>query len=233
LLRHTVEELQKFGLTRTPSPPWVLTHRVLVPINPCCSDAAEYIIKALGGPETAFKLCGGTKWWTVRFQAGVEGEWIGIKKDWRKEEERVRKEEEARKKGSKMSKGKEKLKESVSGSVENTDKEKDGIEGECMFNDRALSLESGTNVCNTVTPEMDHLRCMMYLPGASLVAGKSLELVLTSIIGQAGRIIGDQVRTSDQRTPIRMSVLMILSSQTVNTHRLAPGWYMKLYLSAF
>jgi hypothetical protein len=210
LLRHTVEELQKFGLTRTPSPPWVLTHRVLVPINPCCSDAAEYIIKALGGPETAFKLCGGTKWWTVRFQAGVEGEWIGIKKDWRKEEERVRKEEEARKKGSKMSKGKEKLKESVSGSVENTDKEKDGIEGECTFNDRALSLESGTNVCNTVTPEMDHLRCMMYLPGKSLVAGKSLELVLTSIIGQAGRIIGDQVRTSDQRTPIRMSVLMIL-----------------------
>ncbi|KAJ9106187.1 hypothetical protein QFC21_001331 [Naganishia friedmannii] len=154
--KHTVEELQKFGLTRTPSPPWVLTHRVLVPINPCCSDAADYIIKALGGPESAFKLCGGTKWWTVRFQAGVEGEWIGIKKDWKKEEERVRKEEEAREKGSKMSKGKDKLKESVPGNAENADKEKDGIEGE-------------------FTPEMDHLRCMMYLPGESYVVGKTSE----------------------------------------------------------
>ncbi|KAJ9124147.1 hypothetical protein QFC22_000944 [Naganishia vaughanmartiniae] len=146
--RHTVEELQKFGLTRTPSPPWVLTHRVLVPINPCCSDAADYIIQALGGPENAFKLCGGTKWWTVRFQAGVEGEWIGIKKDWKKEEERVRKEEEARKKGSKISKGKEKLKESVQGSADKTDTQHDGIEGE-------------------FTPEMDHLRCMMYIPGGA------------------------------------------------------------------
>lgn len=165
LLRHTVEELQKFGLTKTPSPPWVLTHRVLIPINPCCSDAADYVIKALGGPENAFKLVGGTKWWTVRFQAGVEGEWIGIKKDWKKEEERVRREEEARKKGSKTSKGKDKLKESVQGSGDHADKENDGIEGECTFDDSICLHKSRIDGFHTVTPEMDHLRCMMYLPG--------------------------------------------------------------------
>jgi hypothetical protein len=33
----------------------------------------------------------GSKWWTVRSQAGVEAEWIGIKKDFKREEERYRK----------------------------------------------------------------------------------------------------------------------------------------------
>lgn len=127
--RHTVEELQKFGQTKTPSPPWVLTHRVLIPINPSCSDAASLLIDALGGPENAFKLCGGTKWWTVRFQRGVEGEWIGIKKDWREEEERVRREDERRKKG-KAGKGKERVKESLRGAEEKAEGD-DGQEGEC------------------------------------------------------------------------------------------------------
>lgn len=118
-------------MTKTPSPPWVLTHRVLVPINPSCSDAADYLIQALGGPENAFKLCGGTKWWTVRFQAGVEGEWIGIKKDWKQEEARLKKEEE-RKKKSKMAQGKDKVKESLpSGGKNKPDTGDDGIEGEC------------------------------------------------------------------------------------------------------
>lgn len=86
--RHTVDELQKFSLTRTLSPPWVLLHRVLIPISPTCSRAAEILIEALGGPEQALKICGGTKWWTVRMQAGVEAEWIGIKSDWQREERR-------------------------------------------------------------------------------------------------------------------------------------------------
>jgi hypothetical protein len=163
-LRHTVEELQKFGQTKTPSPPWVLTHRVLIPINPCCSDAADYLIQALGGPENAFKLCGGTKWWTVRFQPGVEGEWIGIKKDLRKEEERMRKEEEKKRKG-KAAERKEKVKESLQGGAGNSAADDDGQEGECSY--------TGYFYCSTrlkqspliVTPEMDHLRCMMYIPG--------------------------------------------------------------------
>lgn len=132
-LRHTVEELQKFGMTKTPSPPWVLTHRVLIPINPSCSDAADDLIQALGGPENAFKLCGGTKWWTVRFQAGVEGEWIGIKKDWKQEEARVKKEEERQKKH-KVAQGKDKIKDAMPASGKHKpDREDDGVEGECGF----------------------------------------------------------------------------------------------------
>ena len=138
LLRHTVEELQKFGMTKTPSPPWVLTHRVLIPINPSCSDAAGYLIQALGGPENAFKLCGGTKWWTVRFQAGVEGEWIGIKKDWKQEEARVKKEEERQKKH-KVEQGKDKVKDALPARGKNKpDREDDGVEGECGFQVAAI-----------------------------------------------------------------------------------------------
>ena len=67
--RHTVEELQAFSNTRTPSPPWVHVVRLLVPMS-CCNEAATYLIKALGGEEVTKRVVGGTKWWQVR---GVKG----------------------------------------------------------------------------------------------------------------------------------------------------------------
>lgn len=67
--RHTVEELQAFSNTRTPSPPWVHAVRLLVPMS-CCDEAAKYLIKALGGEEFTKRVVGGTKWWQVR---GVKG----------------------------------------------------------------------------------------------------------------------------------------------------------------
>ena len=67
--RHTVEELQQFSNTRTPSPPWTHVVRLLVPMS-CCDDAATYLIKALGGEEVTKRVVGGTKWWQVR---GVRG----------------------------------------------------------------------------------------------------------------------------------------------------------------
>lgn len=67
--RHTVEELQAFSNTRTPSPPWVHAVRLLVPMS-CCDEAAKYLIKALGGEECTKRVVGGTKWWQVR---GVKG----------------------------------------------------------------------------------------------------------------------------------------------------------------
>ena len=152
-------------MTKTPSPPWVLTHRVLIPISPSCSDAAELLIQALGGPENVFKICGGMKWWTVRFQAGVEGEWIGIKKDWKQEEERLKKEEERRKKH-KIAQRRYKLKEALpSGGRHKPDSEDNGVEGECECQDTAIFLTSAMLITLTVTHEMDHLRCMMYIPG--------------------------------------------------------------------
>ena len=67
--RHTVEELQEFSNTRTPSPPWVHVVRLLVPM-PCCDEAASYLIKAMGGEEVTKRVVGGTKWWQVR---GLKG----------------------------------------------------------------------------------------------------------------------------------------------------------------
>ncbi|OJT01964.1 AB hydrolase superfamily protein C4A8.06c [Trametes pubescens] len=85
--KHTVEELQSFSNTRTPSPPWVHAVRLLVPMS-CCDDAAKYLIKALGGEEVTKRVVGGTKWWQVRGLKGVDGEWIVAKKDWQEAKRR-------------------------------------------------------------------------------------------------------------------------------------------------
>jgi hypothetical protein len=132
--RHTVEDLQKFGLTKTPSPPWVLQHRVLIPLNPSCSKAAEYLVQALGGPEYATKIAGGVKWWRVRMQAGVEGEWIGIKKDFEAEEVRRKERDEVeRKRKGRRRMSIEGLRGKEKGAKEGEEREgsDDGLEGEC------------------------------------------------------------------------------------------------------
>lgn len=67
--RHTVEELQSFSNTRTPSPPWVHSVRLIIPTS-CCDEAAKHLIKAFGGEEFMKRTVGGTKWWQVR---GVSG----------------------------------------------------------------------------------------------------------------------------------------------------------------
>ncbi|KZT72301.1 alpha/beta-hydrolase [Daedalea quercina L-15889] len=86
-ITHTVEELQEFSNTRTPSPPWTRVVRLLVPMS-SCDDAATYLIKALGGEEVTKKVVGGTKWWQVRGVRGVDAEWITMKKDWREAKKR-------------------------------------------------------------------------------------------------------------------------------------------------
>ncbi|KAI0653965.1 hypothetical protein C8Q70DRAFT_926701 [Cubamyces menziesii] len=85
--KHTVEELQSFSNTRTPSPPWVHVVRLLVPML-CCDEAATYLIKALGGEEVTKRVIGGTKWWQVRGVKGVDAEWIVAKKDWQEAKKR-------------------------------------------------------------------------------------------------------------------------------------------------
>ncbi|KAG7449721.1 alpha/beta-hydrolase [Guyanagaster necrorhizus] len=86
---HTVEEVQGFGNTRTPSPPWVRVVRVLVSTT-CCDDAATYLVQALGGEELARRVVGGVKWWQVRGISGVDCQWITAKKDWREAKRRYK-----------------------------------------------------------------------------------------------------------------------------------------------
>ncbi|KAF8918226.1 hypothetical protein CPB85DRAFT_1283128 [Mucidula mucida] len=78
---HTVEEVQAFGNTQTPSPPWVHVVKVV---------AAKYLTQVLGGEETARRLVGGVKWWQVRGINGVEGEWITARKDWQEAKRRYK-----------------------------------------------------------------------------------------------------------------------------------------------
>ncbi|THH13788.1 hypothetical protein EW146_g6481 [Bondarzewia mesenterica] len=99
--KHTVEELQSFSNTRTPSPPWVHIVRLLVPMS-CCDEAARLTIKAFGGEETMKRTVGGTKWWQVRGVSGIEAEWITAKKDWQHAKRRAKEHQ----KGSMKGKGK-------------------------------------------------------------------------------------------------------------------------------
>ncbi|CCL99228.1 uncharacterized protein FIBRA_01243 [Fibroporia radiculosa] len=80
-VKHTVEELQEFSNTRTPTPPWTHIVRLTVPMT-CCDDAATYLIQALGGEEVTKRIVGGTKWWQVRGIRGIDAEWLTAKKDW-------------------------------------------------------------------------------------------------------------------------------------------------------
>ncbi|KAJ7668682.1 hypothetical protein DFH06DRAFT_1084836 [Mycena polygramma] len=86
---HTVEEVQAFSNTRTPSPPWVHVVRLVVPMS-CCDDAAQYLITALGGEDIARKMIGGCKWWQVRGVSGVDAQWITAKKDWQEAKRRYK-----------------------------------------------------------------------------------------------------------------------------------------------
>ncbi|KEP50818.1 putative lipase/esterase from carbohydrate esterase family CE10 protein [Rhizoctonia solani 123E] len=85
--KHTVEELQQFSNTRIPSPPWVHCVRVMIPLS-SCDEAAPLLIQALGGPEAARQVAGGTKWWQVRGVKGVDAQWVAVKRDWREAERR-------------------------------------------------------------------------------------------------------------------------------------------------
>ncbi|KIL68736.1 hypothetical protein M378DRAFT_70444 [Amanita muscaria Koide BX008] len=84
---HSVEELQAFSNTRTPSPPRTHIVRLRIPMS-CCDKAAPYLIQALGGEEHARTVVGGVKWWQVRSMDGIEGQWITSKKDWREAQKR-------------------------------------------------------------------------------------------------------------------------------------------------
>ncbi|EIW66003.1 hypothetical protein TREMEDRAFT_20822, partial [Tremella mesenterica DSM 1558] len=91
---HPVPALQRFGLVRTPSPPWIAVHRVLIP-DQCLQQSAQNLITAFGGEHMAYKIAGGSKWWQVRAGPGVQAEWIVMKKDWKELREQEKKEQSA------------------------------------------------------------------------------------------------------------------------------------------
>ncbi|WWD17016.1 hypothetical protein CI109_101452 [Kwoniella shandongensis] len=132
--KHPVAALQRFGQVRTPSPPWVALYHVLIPAY-SLNAAAEFLIKAFGGEEMAYKIAGGTKWWQVRAGQGVEGEWIVMKKDWKEVVEVEKREREQRAKGAKTG------------------------------NDHTADEDDGFR------PEMDRLRCMLYIHGGAYYWG--------------------------------------------------------------
>ncbi|PPQ64555.1 hypothetical protein CVT24_008457 [Panaeolus cyanescens] len=99
---HTVEELQGFSNTRTPSPPWVHVVRSIVPMS-CCEEAANYLIKAFGGEDVARRLVGGVKWWQVRGVNGVDAQWITAKKDWQEAKRKHKMQKDKAAEGSKAS----------------------------------------------------------------------------------------------------------------------------------
>jgi len=134
--RYPVSALQRFGQVRTPAPPWVAVHHVII-YQRTLVQAANYLIEALGGSKMSYKIAGGRTWWQVRAGPGVEAEWIVMKKDWKdaQKEDRLR-----------ASDG---MVDADGGVSEN---------GECKLLQRGLSWL----IVLTVRRELDELRCMLY-----------------------------------------------------------------------
>ncbi|GAA5859683.1 hypothetical protein JCM1840_006408 [Sporobolomyces johnsonii] len=98
---HTVEETQTFGNNFVPAPFWVRVIRVVIPLSSRL-EAGKIIISTLGEDEMQ-NVIGGREWWqrTAHKDAGVDGEWISLKKDWQGLEREAKEKEknEAEKKG--------------------------------------------------------------------------------------------------------------------------------------
>ncbi|KAG6840751.1 hypothetical protein C0991_004601 [Blastosporella zonata] len=110
---HTVEDVQGFANTRTPSPPSVHVVRLLIPMA-SCDEAAKILVTAFGGAEAAKRIVGGVKWWQVRGISGyarlhrsrfsayslvlsrVDAQWITAKKDWENAKRRMKMQEKAK-----------------------------------------------------------------------------------------------------------------------------------------
>ncbi|KAJ7503004.1 hypothetical protein B0H11DRAFT_2170967 [Mycena galericulata] len=92
---HTVEEVQAFANTRTPSPPWVHVVRLVIPMS-CCDEAAQFLITALGGEDAARRIVGGCKWWQVRGIPGVDAQWVTARKDWQEAKRRYKMQNKAK-----------------------------------------------------------------------------------------------------------------------------------------
>ncbi|CCA70533.1 related to acetyl-hydrolase [Serendipita indica DSM 11827] len=145
--KHTVEELQEFSNIRTPSPYWVHSPRVLVPLV-CCELASKHIITALGGEESAKKILGGIKWWQVRGIKGVDCQWIALAKDWQEAKRRRKEQESIQKFDALTRKGK----------------------GPATANEPA-EKPTEEHAEAEYTAEMDDMRCMLYFHGGGYYFG--------------------------------------------------------------
>jgi hypothetical protein len=138
-------DLQRFSNTHLPSPPNILVLPLLIPLS-SCHAAATYLIAALGGPEQARKIVGGSEWWQVRGLKGIEAEWIGVKRQFKDEENKAAKAHSHGLGGLGKGKGKGKA-EDKGENKEMTEEEKH----------RAYKAEG-----------LDGMRCMLYIHGVSL-----------------------------------------------------------------
>lgn len=158
---HTVEELQAFSNTRTPSPPWVRAVRVLIPVS-CCDEAAPYLIQALGGEEHAKRIVGGTKWWQVRGIPGIDAEWMTARKDWQEAKKRYK----------------------------SQSKNNSATASPPLNSDSAAGTQPPTSdSSNTYQQEMDEMRCILYTHGGGYYFG-SVDQERYSIQRHARKING-------------------------------------------
>ncbi|GAA5946989.1 hypothetical protein JCM3765_002103 [Sporobolomyces pararoseus] len=105
---HTVEETQTFGNNYVPAPFWVRVIRIVVPLSSRL-EAGKVIIETLGEEEIN-NVVGGREWWqrTAHKEAGLDGEWISMKRDW----QGLEKEAKEKEKREKAEKGEKAAKES-------------------------------------------------------------------------------------------------------------------------
>ncbi|KAM0755605.1 alpha/beta-hydrolase [Meredithblackwellia eburnea MCA 4105] len=195
---HTVEDLQTFGNNFVPSPFWVRVIRVNIPLSTRL-DAGQVIIDTLGEDEIE-RVVGGREWWqrNAGKEGGIEGEWISMKKDWegletedesdeandkvrvetlqRMKEGARRRDKKAKSDARKQEKRrrKEEKEESDRKNGVMPDATASGAEDSDSDTDEEAESERGERVGDdeeTYSPEMDEMRCILYIHGGAYFFG--------------------------------------------------------------
>ena len=143
------------------APPSIRNIRLLVPLS-SCNEAAEHLIRVLGGPEEATRFVGGIRWWQVRGIQGIDANWVAEKRDI-EAIKRSRRERERKSNSTDQAPSNTGVFEHTNGKGKQRDEEssypKEMDEMPCM-----LYLHGGEHWCCTPPFLFAHL-CGLYLPG--------------------------------------------------------------------
>ncbi|KAL4399678.1 lipase [Malassezia pachydermatis] len=80
LTNNTTEDVQKLTDQAVPVPPWCYNEIVMIPMESL--DKSADLLHQYFGPEMMQSFIGGSRWWQIRSQPGVPGEWISHYSDY-------------------------------------------------------------------------------------------------------------------------------------------------------
>ncbi|KAI0301666.1 hypothetical protein B0F90DRAFT_287161 [Multifurca ochricompacta] len=146
--------MQGFTSIRTPAQPSSHVVKLYVPRS-CCAEAARVLVEVCGGEREAKRVFGGIKWWQVRAAGdeGVDAEWMMDKKDWKELKRR------------------EKTPPAISSTPTSPEMSSGSSSASPRLPPPVGEDEKSADDADVYHPEMDEMRCMLWVHGGGYVSG--------------------------------------------------------------